>query len=152
MKEHNLPVLSSLCFHFFSYGEIKKMCSDVKWLNTYFRNPHLHWNTLNILNGVFDSLVPFSWAVQSTFLSFPVIDASSVLLYTLGLEIKGQAVEDQFLSTHPPDLLSEVDRVSHSLPTISANSPLESTAAPQPAKIPPSETRNRFMPNRPFIL
>lgn len=63
-------------------------------------------------------------------------------------EIKGQAVEDQLLSTNPPDLLSAGDGASHTLPTIPANrSQLNSTAAPQPARIPPSETRKRFKQN-----
>uniref|UniRef100_A0A671TG82 Membrane frizzled-related protein n=1 Tax=Sparus aurata TaxID=8175 RepID=A0A671TG82_SPAAU len=57
-------------------------------------------------------------------------------------EIKSQAVEHQLLSTNPPDLLSAGDGASPTLPTIPANrSHLDSTAAPQPARIPPSETR-----------
>lgn len=65
-----------------------------------------------------------------------------------GLEIKGQAVEEQLLSTSPPDLLSAGNGVSHTLPTISANrSQLDSTTAPQPARSPPSETRKRYRPN-----
>lgn len=52
---------------------------------------------------------------------------------------KGQDLEDQFLSTRSPDLLSAVD-VSPNSPTTSANrGQVESTASSQPAKIPPSE-------------
>ncbi|TKS81365.1 Membrane frizzled-related protein [Collichthys lucidus] len=58
------------------------------------------------------------------------------------LEIKGQAVEDQLLSTSAPDLLNVGDGASHTLPTMSANrSQVDITAAPQPARIPPAETR-----------
>lgn len=64
------------------------------------------------------------------------------------LEIKGQAVEDQLLTTSPPDLLSAGDGASHTLPTISANrGQLDTTAAPEPARIPPSETRKPFKQN-----
>lgn len=59
------------------------------------------------------------------------------------VEIKGQETEDQLLSTRSPDLLSTVDAVSQIPPTLSANrGQVESTASPQPAKIPPpSATR-----------
>nr|XP_046244494.1 membrane frizzled-related protein [Scatophagus argus] len=81
-----------------------------------------------------------------------VVVASAVallLLAAFGLalaliltQIKGQAMEDQFLSTHPSDLLSAGDETSHTLPTVSANrSQSDSTAAPPPAGIPPPETR-----------
>uniref|UniRef100_UPI0037E7224E membrane frizzled-related protein n=1 Tax=Semicossyphus pulcher TaxID=241346 RepID=UPI0037E7224E len=79
-----------------------------------------------------------------------VVSAAALLLLTaVGLalaliltQIKGQEVEDQMLSTSPPDLLSAGDGASHTLPTISANrSQLDSTASPPPARIPPSETR-----------
>lgn len=60
------------------------------------------------------------------------------------LEMKGQEVEDQLLSTHPPDMVSAGDGASQTLPAVSANrSELESTAAAQPPKIPPSEMRKR---------
>ncbi|XP_070827260.1 membrane frizzled-related protein [Chaetodon trifascialis] len=79
-----------------------------------------------------------------------VISAAALLLLAaLGLalaliltQIKGQAVDDQLLLTSPPDLLTAEDGASHTLPTISANrNQLHSTTAPQPARIPPSETR-----------
>ncbi|XP_032366835.1 membrane frizzled-related protein [Etheostoma spectabile] len=79
-----------------------------------------------------------------------VVSAATLLLLTaLGLalaliitQIKGQAVEDQLLSTSPPDQLNAGDGGSHNLSTISANrSQQESTSAPQPTRIPPSETR-----------
>lgn len=58
--------------------------------------------------------------------------------------MKGQEVEDQLLSTHPPDMVSAGDGASQTLPAVSANrSELESTAAAQPPKIPPSEMRKR---------
>uniref|UniRef100_UPI003AAF9D20 membrane frizzled-related protein n=1 Tax=Centroberyx gerrardi TaxID=166262 RepID=UPI003AAF9D20 len=79
-----------------------------------------------------------------------VVSATVILLVAaLGLalvliltQMKGQAVDGQLLSTNPPDLLSSGDGVSHSLPTIPGNrGQRDSTAAPQPARFPPSETR-----------
>ncbi|XP_070686009.1 membrane frizzled-related protein [Pempheris klunzingeri] len=67
-----------------------------------------------------------------------LLAALALALALILTQIKGLAVEDQLLSTSPPHLLSAGD-VS---PTTSANtSQLDSTAVPQPAKIPPSETR-----------
>lgn len=60
-------------------------------------------------------------------------------------EMKGQEVEEQFLSTRPPDLQGAGGGAPNALPTIPGNSiQPDSTAAPQPAKIPPSEARERF--------
>ncbi|XP_029301614.1 LOW QUALITY PROTEIN: membrane frizzled-related protein [Cottoperca gobio] len=75
--------------------------------------------------------------------------AALLLLAAIGLalaliltQIKGQAVENQLLSTSAPDRLNAGDGASPTLPTISANrSQQESTIAPQLAMIPPSETR-----------
>ncbi|XP_040901834.1 membrane frizzled-related protein [Toxotes jaculatrix] len=75
--------------------------------------------------------------------------AALLLLAALGLalaliltQIKGQAVEDQLLSTSLPDLLSAGVGETHTLPTIPSNgSQGDSTAAPQPTRIPMSETR-----------
>lgn len=62
--------------------------------------------------------------------------------HAIHLEMKGQEVEEQFLSTRPPDLQSAGEGAPHTLPTIPGNRiQLDSTVAPQPAKIPPSETR-----------
>ncbi|XP_028429807.1 membrane frizzled-related protein [Perca flavescens] len=79
-----------------------------------------------------------------------VVSVAALLLLTaFGLalaliltQIKGQAVEDQLLPTSPPDRLNAGDGDSHTLPTNSTNrSQQESTSAPQPTRIPPSETR-----------
>ncbi|KAM3616758.1 uncharacterized protein V6R79_022742 [Siganus canaliculatus] len=79
-----------------------------------------------------------------------VVSAAALLvLAALGLalaliltQIKSQAVEDQSLSTSPPNLLRAEDRPSLMPPTVSANrGQQDSTAAPTPAKIPQSETR-----------
>lgn len=60
-------------------------------------------------------------------------------------EMKGQEVEEQFLSTRPPDLQGAGGGAPNALPTIPGNSiQPDSTAALQPAKIPPSEARERF--------
>ncbi|XP_047450766.1 membrane frizzled-related protein [Mugil cephalus] len=74
--------------------------------------------------------------------------AALLLLAAIGLalaliltQIKGQAVEDQMLSTSNPDAQSAGDGTSHALPTVSTNGGQEDiTAAPQPARIPPSDT------------
>lgn len=67
------------------------------------------------------------------------------LFSVLNIELKGQAVDDQLSSTSPPDLLNAGHGVSHLLPTIPANtSQQDSTAAPQPVRIPPSKTRKAF--------
>ncbi|XP_031716399.1 membrane frizzled-related protein [Anarrhichthys ocellatus] len=80
-----------------------------------------------------------------------VVCVAALLLVTaLGLalaliltQMKSQAVEDPLLSTRSPDRLNTGDGASQTLPTISANkSQLPTgTSAPQPAKIPTSETR-----------
>ncbi|AWO99312.1 putative membrane frizzled-related protein-like [Scophthalmus maximus] len=79
-----------------------------------------------------------------------VVSAAALLLLTaLGLalalvltQMKDQAVEDQLLTTGPPDPLSAGDGGSRTLPTIPSNrSQWDSTAAPQPTRIPLSETR-----------
>ncbi|XP_045930069.1 membrane frizzled-related protein [Micropterus dolomieu] len=78
-----------------------------------------------------------------------VFAAALLLLAALGLalaliltQIKGQAVEDQLVSTSPADLPSTGDGASHTLPTTSANrSQVDSTAALQTTRISPSETR-----------
>lgn len=58
------------------------------------------------------------------------------------VETKGEETEDPFLSTRSPDVLSAVDAVSQISPTISASrGQVESTASPQPAKIPPPSER-----------
>ncbi|XP_023256316.1 membrane frizzled-related protein [Seriola lalandi dorsalis] len=75
--------------------------------------------------------------------------AALLLLAALGLalaliltQIKDQAVEDQVLSTGPPDILSAGNGESHILPTIPSNrSQRDSTAAPQPTRAPLFETR-----------
>ncbi|XP_059187284.1 membrane frizzled-related protein [Centropristis striata] len=75
--------------------------------------------------------------------------ATLLLLAALGLalaliltQIKDQAVEDQLLSTSTSDLPHAGDGASQTLPTVSANrSHQGSTTAPQPARIPPTETR-----------
>ncbi|KAM6987630.1 membrane frizzled-related protein [Tautogolabrus adspersus] len=78
-----------------------------------------------------------------------VISAAALLLFTaIGLalaliltQIKGQEVEDQMLSTIPPDLQSAGHGAS-TLPTVPANrSQMDITASPQPARIPASEKR-----------
>lgn len=56
------------------------------------------------------------------------------------LEIKNQAVEDQVLTTATSGLQHAGDGQSQALPTVPINrSKEDSTAAPQPARIPPSE-------------
>lgn len=88
----------------------------------------LYFNTLNRLFVVF--------------LSFFRTKQYSYVSCVPDVELKGQ---DQFLSTLPPDLLSAGDETPHISPTISANrSQLDSATAPQPAKIPPPQTRKTF--------
>ncbi|KAM7413559.1 hypothetical protein PAMA_020774 [Pampus argenteus] len=79
-----------------------------------------------------------------------VVTAAALLLVAaIGLalaliltQIKGQTVEEQLLSTSPPDLHSAGVGASHTLPTIPANRGQQnSSASPQPARITPSETR-----------
>lgn len=72
-------------------------------------------------------------------------------------EMKGQEVEEQFLPTRPPDLQGAGGGAPNALPTMPGNSiQPDSTAAPQPAKIPPPEARERFRrkhgQNLPFAL
>ena len=65
--------------------------------------------------------------------------------FLTGLDIKGQAVEDQLLSSSTPDLPNAGDGESHTLPTASSNrSQQDSTATPQLTRIPLSETRKQF--------
>lgn len=60
-------------------------------------------------------------------------------------EMKGQEVEEELLSSRPPDLQGAGGGASNALPTIPGNSIQPgSTAVPQPAKIPPAEARERF--------
>lgn len=60
-------------------------------------------------------------------------------------EIKGQEVEQQFVSTRPPDLQEAGGGDAHVSPTVTGNIIQPgSTAAPQPAKIPPSESSEKF--------
>ncbi|XP_026154330.1 membrane frizzled-related protein [Mastacembelus armatus] len=74
--------------------------------------------------------------------------AALLLLVGLGLalaliltQMKTQAVEDPLLSTSPIDLLDGGYGQSHTLPTIPSNrSQQDSPAAPQPTRIPSSET------------
>ncbi|XP_069004474.1 membrane frizzled-related protein [Embiotoca jacksoni] len=74
--------------------------------------------------------------------------AALLLLAALGLalaliltQIKSPAVEDPLLSTVTPGLQSAEDEVSHSFPPVPTNTSRgDSTAAPQPARTPPSET------------
>lgn len=82
----------------------------------------------------------FIWMCSETVFFF-------VLLYLLfdDAEIKGQEVDNQFVSTSPPDLQDAGAGEPHTLPTITGNSiQPDSTAAPQPATIPPFETREKF--------
>lgn len=59
-----------------------------------------------------------------------------------GLEIRGQEVQNQLVSTSPTDLLSAGDGESHILPTVVSNqSQRDSTVTPQPTRIPSTETR-----------
>lgn len=65
----------------------------------------------------------------------------TVLFFVLfdGTEMNSQEVEEQFVSTRPPVLQDAGGGELHPLPTVQP----DSTAAPQPAKIPPSGTRER---------
>ncbi|KAF7654159.1 hypothetical protein LDENG_00073270 [Lucifuga dentata] len=83
------------------------------------------------------------WGVVVFFAAALILVAALGLALVLILtQIKGQAAEEQLLSTSPPDLLTTGDGVSHNLPTVPANqNQLESTKDPQPVRFPPSETR-----------
>ncbi|XP_075905786.1 membrane frizzled-related protein [Nelusetta ayraudi] len=71
-----------------------------------------------------------------------VLAAVGLALVLLLTQMKGQEVEEQFLPTRPPDLRGAGGVAPNALPTIPGNSiQPDSTAAPQPAKIPPSEAR-----------
>lgn len=62
-----------------------------------------------------------------------------------GAEMNGQEVEEQFVSTRPPQLQDAGGGEPHAEPTIPGDGARpDSTAAPQPAKTPSSETRERF--------
>ncbi|XP_030008522.1 membrane frizzled-related protein-like isoform X1 [Sphaeramia orbicularis] len=75
--------------------------------------------------------------------------AALLLVAALGLtlaliltQIKDQSAEEELVSTTPSDLLSTGEEVSHSLPTIPTSiSQRDGTAAPQPTRLPTSETR-----------
>ncbi|XP_076000076.1 membrane frizzled-related protein [Genypterus blacodes] len=69
-----------------------------------------------------------------------LVAALGLALALILTQIKDQAVEEQTLSTSPPDLAG--DGVSSSLPTIPANrSQWESATTSQPARFYPSDTR-----------
>lgn len=83
-----------------------------------------------------------SFIFQTIELIYFSLSCFHLVSHAIHLEIKGQEVEEQFLSTRPPDPQSAGEGAPYTLPTIPGNRiQLESTAAPQPAKIPPSETR-----------
>ncbi|XP_039905489.1 membrane frizzled-related protein [Simochromis diagramma] len=71
-----------------------------------------------------------------------LLAALGLMLVLILTQIKNQAVEDQVLTTATSGLQHAGDGQSQALPTVPINrSKEDSTAAPQPARIPPSEPR-----------
>ncbi|KAM9853573.1 membrane frizzled-related protein [Aulostomus maculatus] len=71
-----------------------------------------------------------------------LLAAVGLALILILTQIKGQVVEETVLATTPSDLLTGGDGTSRAIITTPANrSPWDSTAAPQPARIPPPDTR-----------
>ncbi|KAI4815576.1 membrane frizzled-related protein [Pseudochaenichthys georgianus] len=83
------------------------------------------------------------WGVAVSAAALLLVTALGLALALLLTQIKGQAVENELMSTTSPNRLNTGYEAPHiTLPTISANtSQQESTTAPQPARIPPPETR-----------
>ncbi|KAF3847884.1 hypothetical protein F7725_020912 [Dissostichus mawsoni] len=83
------------------------------------------------------------WGVAVSAAALLLVTALGLALALLLTQIKGQAVENELMSTTSPNRLNTGYEAPHiTLPTISSNtSQQESTTAPQPARIPPPETR-----------